>query len=150
MKYYFYNELGEVTTIYFVEPPNDMMDKKYIQSDKIFEDREGFYQEFKVNLEALELICEYKPIPLSMEDKVEQLKKENSNQDALIDTCLLATDEMFMMLEPLLPQVMALKGGESKMVDMYVAMVIRGLKTIDEVPARYRQQVKNILDKLEK
>lgn len=33
---------------------------------------------------------------------------------------------------------------------MYVAMVIRGLKTIDEVPARYREQVKEILAQLEK
>lgn len=150
MRYYFYNNLGDVSTIYFVEPPSDMMNEKYIQSDKVFEDREGFYQEFKVNLETLELICEYKPIPLSTEDKVEQLKKENSNQDALIDTCLLATDEMFMMLEPLLPQTLDLKGGGSKMVDAYVAMVMRGLKTIEEIPVRYRQQVEDILNKLEK
>ena len=33
---------------------------------------------------------------------------------------------------------------------MYVAMVIRGLKTVEEVPARYRQQVKEILAQLEK
>ena len=33
---------------------------------------------------------------------------------------------------------------------MYVAMVIRGLKTIEEVPARYRKEVQEILDKLEK
>ena len=36
------------------------------------------------------------------------------------------------------------------MVDMYVAMVIRGLKTIEEVPVRYRKEVQDILNKLEK
>ena len=36
------------------------------------------------------------------------------------------------------------------MVDMYVAMVMRSLKTIEEVPARYREEVKKVLDKLEK
>lgn len=36
------------------------------------------------------------------------------------------------------------------MVDLYVAMVMRGLKTIDEVPTRYREQVKVILNQLEK
>ena len=35
------------------------------------------------------------------------------------------------------------------MVDMYVAMVVRGLKTIDEVPSRYREEVKQILKQLE-
>ena len=34
------------------------------------------------------------------------------------------------------------------MVDMYVAMVQRGLKTIEEVPVRYREQVKKILEQL--
>ena len=36
------------------------------------------------------------------------------------------------------------------MVDMYVAMIIRGLKTIDEVPLRYREEVRMILEQLEK
>ncbi len=35
------------------------------------------------------------------------------------------------------------------MVDMYVAMVMRGLKTIEQVPKRYREEVKKILDSLE-
>ena len=66
---------------------------------------------------------------------------------------MLATDEMFMMLEPLLPEVaqtINLERSVSKMVDLYVAMVQRGLKTIDEVPTRYREQVKEILAQLEK
>ena len=37
-----------------------------------------------------------------------------------------------------------------KIVDLYVAMVIRGLKTIEEVPVRYREEVRQILEKLEK
>lgn len=36
------------------------------------------------------------------------------------------------------------------MVDMYVAMIIRGLKTIEEVPVRYREEVKKVLAQLEK
>lgn len=80
------------------------------------------------------------------------LEETNKNQDNLIDISLCATDEMYMMIEPLLsavPQTMS-ERMVSKMVDMYVAMVIRGLKTIDEVPARYREEVKEILAKLEK
>lgn len=35
------------------------------------------------------------------------------------------------------------------MVELYVAMIQKGLKTIDQVPLRYRQQVQEILDVLE-
>lgn len=83
----------------------------------------------------------------------ENLKTTNDIRDELIDTTMLATDEMYMMIEPLLSEVvqtLSLERSVSKMVDMYVAMVQRGLKTIDEVPARYREQVKEILAQLEK
>ena len=82
-----------------------------------------------------------------------KIEETNKSQDELINTTMLATDEMFMMLEPLLPEVaqtINLERSVSKMVDLYVAMVQRGLKTIDEVPTRYREQVKEILAKLEK
>lgn len=36
------------------------------------------------------------------------------------------------------------------MAEMYACMVIRGLKTLEEVPVRYRAKVKEILDALEK
>lgn len=81
------------------------------------------------------------------------LEETNKNQDDLIDITLCATDEMYMMLEPILeamPQTIKNERMVSKMVDMYVAMVIRGLKTIEEVPARYRKEVQAMLDKLEK
>lgn len=94
--------------------------------------------------------------PLTLEEQnakaIENIRRVNSSQDDLIDIALLATDEMYMMIEPLLaeqPQFINGK-GVSKMVDMYTAMVIRGLKTIDEVPVRYREQVKEILAQLEK
>lgn len=35
------------------------------------------------------------------------------------------------------------------MVELYVVMVQRGLKTIDQVPTRYREQVKAILAAVE-
>ena len=83
----------------------------------------------------------------------EELKSTNDTQDELINTTMLATDEMYMMIEPLLleaVQTLSLERSVSKMVDMYVAMVQRGLKTIEQVPVRYREQVKEILAQLEK
>ena len=88
-----------------------------------------------------------------LEDENKKIKENNTTQDILIDTTMMATDEVFMMLEPILemiPQTMSLERSVSKMVDMYVAMVQRGLKTIEQVPARYREEVREILAKLEK
>ncbi|WP_267956004.1 collagen-like triple helix repeat-containing protein, partial [Clostridium celatum] len=90
-------------------------------------------------------------ITLSLEN--EEIKEVNNTQDILIDTTMMATDEVYTMLEPILemiPQTMSLERSVSKMVDMYVAMVQRGLKTIEQVPARYREEVREILAKLEK
>lgn len=94
--------------------------------------------------------------PLTVEEQnavdIKQIKQTNTTQDSLIDIALMATDEMYMMIEPLLAQQPQFINGKgvSKMVDLYVAMVIRGLKTIEEVPARYREQVREILAQLEK
>ena len=87
--------------------------------------------------------------------KITEIDKENLIQNELIDISLLATDEMFMILEPLLEavQIEAVQINErrmSKMIDMYVAMIMRGLKTVDEVPLRYREDVRRILEELEK
>ena len=81
----------------------------------------------------------------------EGLKETNEVQDELIDINMMATDEVYTMIEPLLAsQPMSMERGMSKLVDMYVAMVQRGLKTIDQVPVRYRAEVQAILEGLEK
>ena len=38
----------------------------------------------------------------------------------------------------------------SKMVELYVVMIQRGLKTIEQVPARYREEVRTLLEAVEK
>lgn len=76
----------------------------------------------------------------------EEIKKVNETQDELIDVSLCATDEIFMMIEPLLINTHSLsRKGENPIVNMYVAMVNRGLKNIEEVPNIYREQVKEII-----
>ena len=90
-------------------------------------------------------------ITLSLEN--EEIKEVNNTQDILIDTTMLATDEIFTMIEPILdvvPQNISLEKGVSKMVDMYVCMIQRGLKTIEQIPIRYREEVRRILEELEK
>lgn len=89
----------------------------------------------------------------SLDEKIEKLQEENKTQDILIDTTMLATDELYTMVEPILelvPQTMTLERSTSKMVDMYICMIQRGLKTIEQIPTRYREEVRRILEELEK
>ena len=106
----------------------------------------------KFPLKTASAVASVKELGLKNSNSIQEQYEVNQNQDNLIDISLCATDEMYMMIEPLLsavPQTMS-ERMVSKMVDMYVAMVIRGLKRIEEVPARYREQVKEILAQLEK
>lgn len=85
---------------------------------------------------------------LSVTDRLIIVEETNQIQDEIINIQLMATDELYTIVEPLLAKVQVCRLGGSKMVDMYVVMVQRGLKTIDEVPLRYREQVKKILEQL--
>lgn len=82
----------------------------------------------------------------TLEERIAELEKVNKGQEILINTLMLAADEMYMMLEPLLAETVS-KKSKSKMVDMYVATVQKGIRIIDQVPVRYRKQVKEILNK---
>ena len=97
--------------------------------------------------------------PISQNEEVkqsiEEIKSVNSVQDEIIDMTMLALDEMFEMFEPMLSssiKSMSLNNEEMRnpMVELYVVMIQRGLKTIDQIPARYREEVKAILDAVEK
>ena len=90
----------------------------------------------------------------NLEEKIINLEETNRTQDILINTTMLATDEIFTMLEPLLSEVATIstlsRGIRNPMVDLYVAMVMRNLKTIEQVPTRYREEAREIIAQLEK
>ena len=86
-------------------------------------------------------------------DNINSINEQNIDQDNIINANLMAVDELYMMLEPFLAKEDSPNQGNkevSKMVELYVAMVMRGLKTIDQVPVRYRKRVEAILNELEK
>ena len=110
-------------------------------------------KEFKIIEEEYEDPEVVEEVKKTIEEQIEELTEVNITQDKLIDTTMLATDEIFTMIEPILdlvPQNLSLERGVSKMVDMYVAMIQRGIKTIDQVPVRYREEVRRVLEELEK
>ena len=83
----------------------------------------------------------------------------DEKHETLTDVLLCAIDDLYSQIEPLLTvseelcimgefesksRINAL-GGDS-MVELYVVMIQRGLKTIEQVPARYREQVQALLN----
>ena len=120
-----------VDSVPVVDVPNDKnVIYKYNQSD---------------NTVTYELIDR----PLTVEEQnavdIKQIKQTNTTQDSLIDIALLATDEMYMMIEPLLaeqPQFINGKGvSKNSLGEFYLAMVQRNLKAVDEVPLSFREYV---------
>ena len=75
-----------------------------------------------------------------------ELEEVNEQQDELIDITMMATDEMYSMLEPLMEEAEPMGLLDcSKMAQMYVAMVRRGIKKIEDVPSRYQEEVREVL-----
>ena len=71
--------------------------------------------------------------------------------DELFDVNMLAIDELFTILDSLMVETYSLNEERevNPMVELYVVMIQRGLKTLEQVPARYREQARQILEKVE-
>lgn len=81
----------------------------------------------------------------------EEVLNRLDTHDKIIDVNMLAIDELFTILEPLMVETYSMNEEMevNPMVELYVVMVQRGLKTLEQVPARYREQVRQILEKVE-
>ena len=92
---------------------------------------------------AINDVCEVIPAMMDVSE----------NQYELLDTTFMAIDEVFCLIEPFLamiPMTMSLEREVTNpMVELYVVMIQRGLKTIDQVPERYREDVRAILEAVE-
>lgn len=82
---------------------------------------------------------------------VYSLEETNINQYDLIDVSLMATDEIYMMLEPILNTTYSVREKEVNknyaMINFYVKLVNRGLKDVDKVPEWLREDVIKELNK---
>lgn len=67
----------------------------------------------------------------------------------IIDSILLGMDELLQLIDPILGSPMTLDIEQekvvSKFVALYVLMIQRGLKTIEEIPERFKEDVENLL-----
>ena len=86
----------------------------------------------------------------------------DEKHETLTDVLLCAIDDLYSQIEPLLTvsEELCIMGefeskshinalGGDSMVELYVVMIQRGLKTIEQVPARYREQVQALLTAVE-
>ncbi len=87
---------------------------------------------------------------VNMDYVVELDNLKESNKQTL-DVLLLAVDEIYMSVEPLLMMVPMLIPEDEPtinyLVPFYAEMVNRGLKSKEEIPERFRDKVIELLDK---
>ena len=79
---------------------------------------------------------------MSLRQTNDELETTNREQDDVIDVTLLALDEVYGMIDE--GEIETMSVG-SPMVNVYVKMIKRGIKTLDEVPAKYRAEVEELI-----
>ena len=80
--------------------------------------------------------------------ELDKLKSTIEENELTIDLLLYTIDEMYTSVEPLLamvPMTIETENKVSKLVNFYVLMIKRDLKTIDEIPERFREEVNKLL-----
>ena len=151
-----YEEVGREIWKHFIEEENP--DVKELQN--IAKDLQGDVQNLQNDTNAL---SESQLINEETDNIImSAIVDSDEKHETLTDVLLCAIDDLYSQIEPLLTvseelcimgefesksRINAL-GGDS-MVELYVVMIQRGLKTIEQVPARYREQVQALLNAVE-
>lgn len=80
--------------------------------------------------------------------EMDNLKSIIENNELTIDLLLYTIDELYTSVEPFLaivPMTIETENKASKLVKFYALMIKRDLKTIEEVPERFREEVKGLI-----
>lgn len=151
-----YEEVGREIWKHFIEEENpDVMELQNITKD-LQSDVQNLQDDTNALSESQLIGEETDNIIMSA------IVDSDEKHETLTDVLLCAIDDLYSQIEPLLTvseelcimgefesksRINAL-GGDS-MVELYVVMIQRGLKTIEQVPARYREQVQALLTAVE-
>ena len=152
-----YEEVGREIWKHFVKEENPDINELKARTDDLQSSVSNLQEETSILNETQLMSGEIDNIIM------EAITDSDEKHEALTDVMLCAIDEVFMMLDPLISVseevVMSMENSDqlgellnkevSKMVELYVVMVQRGLKTIEQVPARYREQVRELLANVE-
>lgn len=86
----------------------------------------------------------------AMEKNLNNVNDEQDMQNEIDNTTMLAIADIFEMLTPAIATSnINTKEGGNKMVELYVVLIMRGLKTIDQVPSSIRPQVEEMLKQVQ-
>lgn len=79
--------------------------------------------------------------------EITKIKNNQNETQDMLDILFTAADEIFLMVDAIMGSVMTLNedSGLSPMGRFYAAMVERDLKDIEDVPVKYRKEVKEYL-----
>jgi hypothetical protein len=84
----------------------------------------------------------------SIVEKMNNLDKENVMQHEAIDTTMLVLDEVFNCIDSESIAVMSVDDESvNPIVNFYAIMIQKELKNINNVPAKYKEQIAKILNK---
>ena len=93
-------------------------------------------------------ILENKISILEAENKTLKIEQEQQNNEILVN--MLANTEMFEMILGMMPAETNTKNnGGNSMIEVYCTLIIKGVKTIEDVPLVLREQVIERLKQLE-
>ena len=151
-----YEEVGREIWKHFIEEENP--DVKEIQN--ITTDLQSDVQNLQDDTNAL---SESQLIGEETDNMImSAIVDSDEKHETLTDVLLRAIDDLYTQIEPLLTvsEELCIMGefesksrinvlGGDSMVELYAVMIQRGLKTIEQVPARYREQVQALLTAVE-
>jgi hypothetical protein len=93
-------------------------------------------------------VVDEKYIDMDYVIELDKLKSTIEENELTIDLLLYSIDEIYTSVEPLLdmvPMTIETENKVSKLVNFYALMVKRDLKTIEEIPERFREEVSKLI-----
>lgn len=83
---------------------------------------------------------------VELDDLKTNVNNNQEHNDLNIDIILLSIDKLYTMFEPILAGIPATMSYEiDPLINIYVAIVQRGLKDIEDIPEVYKEAVRNLI-----
>lgn len=131
------------------------VDTVYIRNNIIRIETEDFvgwkYDEIQYNYKEWIEVNSNKISILEGENEKLKLEQEQQNEEILVN--MLANTEMFEMILGMIPMTLSKdktkNNGGNSMIEVYCTLIIKGVKTIEDVPLVIREQVIERLKQLE-
>lgn len=143
-----WNDEGNPLTI---EHLKELTEEKVSNNKLLLECIGGSSVHFETNVPILSSSFSYTgnvPSVIAMNNNLKNVNNEQLMQNEIDNTTMLAVADVYEMLMPVATMSLTKEGG-NKMVELYVVLIMRGLKTIEQVPVAIRSQVEEMLKQVQ-